>query len=50
MYTFLADDPFKRTKSIKGSKVLPISDEVLLTPIKLRQNFDLQHISHLFEI
>ena len=53
IYIFLvptADDPIKWTKSIKGSKVLPTSDQVLLTLIKLRQNFDFQHISHLFEI
>ena len=53
IYIFLvptADDPIKWTKSIKGSKVLPTSDQVLLTLIKLRQNFDFQQFSHLFEI
>lgn len=53
VYIFLVptdEDPIKLSKTVKGSKSLSTTDQLLLVLIKLRQNFDLQHISHLFNI
>lgn len=53
MYIFLVptdEDPIKWSKTVKGSKSLSTTDQLLLVLIKLRQNFDFQHISHLFNI
>lgn len=53
VYTFLVpteEDPIKWSKTVKGSKSLTTIDQLLLVLIKLRQNFDFQHISHLFNI
>lgn len=53
VYIFLVptdEDPIKWSKTVKGSKSLSTTDQLLLVLIKLRQNFDFQHISHLFNI
>lgn len=53
VYIFLVptdEDPIKLSKTVKGSKSLSTTDQLLLVLIKLRQNFDFQHISHLFNI
>lgn len=44
------EDPIKWSKTVKGSKSLSTTYQLLLVLIKLRQNFDFQHISHLFNI
>ena len=53
LYTFLVpntEDPIMWSKTVKGAKLMCTKDQLLLTLIKLRQNFDFQHISHLFDI
>ena len=53
VYIFLVptdEDPIKWSRTVKGSKSLSTTDQLLLVLIKLRQNFDFQHISHLFNI
>lgn len=53
VYIFLVptdEDPIKLSKTVKGSKSLSTTDQLLLVLIKLRQNFNFQHISHLFDI
>lgn len=53
VYKFLAptdEDPIKWGKTVKGAKSLSTIDQLLLVLIKLRQNFDYKHISHLFNV
>lgn len=40
----------KWSKTVKGSKSLSTTDRLLLVLITLRQHFDFQHISHLFNV
>ena len=44
------EDPIKWVKSVKGATNLSAKDQLLLSLIKLRQNFDFKHISYLFKI
>lgn len=42
--------PFTFTKTITSAKKISLQDQLLLTLIKLRLNFEFKHIAHLFKI
>lgn len=42
--------PFRYTQSVKSTRSIPVQDQLLLTLMKLRLNFDNKHLAHLFLI
>ncbi|KAJ8299946.1 LOW QUALITY PROTEIN: hypothetical protein KUTeg_021465 [Tegillarca granosa] len=51
IYNFLVKDetlPFKPSVAVKCIKSMPVKDQLLLTLMKLRQNFDNIHLANLF--
>ncbi|KAJ8312196.1 hypothetical protein KUTeg_009569, partial [Tegillarca granosa] len=54
IFNFLVEDekelPFIYSKSAKSLKTMPLQDQLLLTLMKLRQNFDYKHMAYLFMI
>lgn len=42
------EEPFTWTKTVSGAKAISLEDQFLLVMMKLRQNFDFIHLSHLF--